>query len=234
MSRSAVLSGLSAVTLCLLLGACSSGAAGDGAGTAVKATDDGCTVAKTSFDAGKITFNVENDGSKVTEVYVYGRHGAEFSTVISEVENIGPGTTRDMTVTLDPGSYQIACKPGQTGNGIRQAITVGGDPASDTGGSRSSDDAKYDREIELKTDGSSITGLRGGAKLGEKIEFKLENEADGPRTLEIKEPSGDVAGEVDVQKGTEGELIVKLDEAGTWNVIIEGGSGDLTAGLAVS
>jgi len=233
MSRSAVLSSSSAVTLCLLLSACSSDASSDGAGIAVKATNDECKVGETSFDAGKITFKVKNDGSKVTEVYVYGRNGDEFSKVISEVENICPGTSRDMTVSLDAGSYEIACKPGQTGNGVRQAITVGGGAAA-ASGSRSSDDAKYDREIEIKTDGSSITGLNGGAKQGEKIEFKLENEADGPRTLEIKEPSGEVAGEVDVQKGTEGELIVNLEGAGTWKVIVEGGSADLTADLVVS
>ena len=234
MSRSAALTGLSSVTLCALVGACSSDASSERPGIAVKATNNTCEVEQTSFDAGKITFNVKNDGSKVTEVYVYGASGAEFTKVISEVENIGPGTSRELTVTLDPGSYELACKPGQTGHGIRQAITVGGGAAAGTSGSSSSDDAKYDREIELTTDGSSITGLGGAAKQGEKIEFKLENEADGPRTLEIKDPAGEVAGEVDIQEHTEGELIVELDHAGTWKVIVEGGASELTANLVVS
>lgn len=233
MSRSAALTGLSAVTLSVLLGACGSDASSDGSGVAVKATNDTCEVEQTSFDAGKVTFKVKNGGSKVTEVYVYGANGGAFDKVISEVENIGPGTSRDLTVTLDPGSYEIACKPGQAGDGIRQAITVGGDTAG-ASGSSDPDDAMYDREIELKTDGSSLTGLSGGAKQGEKIEFKLENEADGPRTLEIKRPSGDVAGEVDVRQRAEGELIVELEQPGTWKIIVEGGPGDLTADLVVS
>jgi iron uptake system component EfeO len=233
-SRSAALTALSALTLSVLLGACGSDASSDGSGVALKATNDTCEVEQTSFDAGKITFNVKNDGSKVTEVYVYGANGDEFTKVISEVENIGPGTSRELTVTLDPGSYQLACKPGQTGHGIRQAITVGGRAPAGTSGSNSSDDAKYDREIELTTDGSSITGLNGAAKQGEKIEFKLENDADGPRTLEIKAPAGDVAGEVDIQQNAEGELIVELHETGTWKIIVEGGASDLTADLTVS
>ncbi len=47
-----------------------------------------------------MTFEVTNKGSKVTEVYVYGEQGGEFTKVISEVENIGPGTSRDMSVDL--------------------------------------------------------------------------------------------------------------------------------------
>jgi uncharacterized cupredoxin-like copper-binding protein len=232
-SRSAALTGLSAVTFSVLLGACGSDSSSESSAVAVKATNDKCEVEQTRFDTGKITFKVKNAGSKVTEVYVYGANGDEFDKVISEVENIGPGTSRDLTVTLAPGNYELACKPGQTGPGIRRAITVGGDAAGAPGASRS-DDAMYDREIELKTDGSSVTGLSGGAKQGEKIEFKLENETDGPRTLEIKRPSGGVAGEVDVQQRSEGELIIKLDQPGTWKIIVEGGSGDLTVDLVVS
>ena len=235
MSRAAALgAGLFATVVAAALTACSSSGSGGGSDIAVKAGNDSCDVAKTSFDAGKVTFAVKNTGSKVTEVYVYGRNGDEFNKVISEVENIGPGTSRDMTVTLNAGTYEIACKPGQTGTGIRTRITVtGGDAAPSA--SKSSEEAMFDREIELHTDGSAITGLSGGATKGEKIEFKLENGADGPRTLEIKKPSGAVAGEVDIEKGAEGELIVELSDAGTWKIIVEGaGKPDLTADLVVS
>jgi len=232
-SRSAALTGLSSVTLCALVGACSSDASSERPGIAVKATNNTCEVEQTSFDAGKITFNVKNDGSKVTEVYVYGASGAEFTKVISEVENIGPGTSRELTVTLDPGSYELACKPGQTGHGIRQAITVGGGATAGTSGSSSSDDAKYDREIELTTDGSSITGLSGAAKQGEKIEFKLENETDGTRTFELKDPDGKVATEFDVPAGKQGEAVVELADAGAWAVIIEGGAANIEKALTV-
>ncbi|HZL06378.1 MAG TPA: hypothetical protein VFE45_13345 [Coriobacteriia bacterium] len=41
-----------------------------------------------------------------------------------ERENFGPGTTRDLAVTLDAGNYDVACKPKMTGDGIRTKITV--------------------------------------------------------------------------------------------------------------
>lgn len=78
----------------------------------------------TDLPAGPTTFEVTNTGSSVTEVYVYGEENGEYTKVISEVENIGPGTSRDMAVDLASGTYEIACKPGQTGDGIRTEFTV--------------------------------------------------------------------------------------------------------------
>ncbi len=74
--------------------------------------------------AGATAFDVTNTGGKITEVYVYGKSGDAFTTIVSEVENIGPGTSRTMNATLAAGSYEIACKPGQTGDGIHTALTV--------------------------------------------------------------------------------------------------------------
>ena len=204
---------------------------------AVRAADDSCRLSRTGLASGATTFAVSNKGSKVTEVYVYGKQGDEFSKVVSEVENIGPGTSRDMKVDLAPGTYQVACKPGQTGDGIRTTITVaggsGGDEAGDTAGESES---PYDREIALATDGTAVTGLRGGATTGEKIEFKLTNNAGSERTLELKDPSGKVAGEAeDIEPGETGEVVVDLDSAGTWTVVVEGdGVSDVTAKLTVS
>jgi uncharacterized cupredoxin-like copper-binding protein len=224
-----------------LLAAC--GGSDDDGGTtsgsastvSVQAGDNTCELDRTELEAGSTTFAVTNTGSTVTEVYVYGDSGSgEFTKVISEVENIGPGTSRDMTVDLGTGEYEIACKPGQTGDGIRTAVTVaGGDAAA---GAEESAEAAYDREIELATDGSSITGLEGGATAGETIEFKLTNSADAPRVLELKAPDGSVAGEsAPVPPGETGEVIVELAEAGTWTVVVEGeGVADLTVELAVS
>lgn len=109
----------------LLLAGCA-GSDGETAGTVVKVTagDDTCQVADRTLSAGAVTFQVENAGSEVTEVYVYGRDGKEFDRIVDEVEDIGPGTSRDMTLELEAGSYEIACKPGQTGDGIRTPITV--------------------------------------------------------------------------------------------------------------
>jgi iron uptake system component EfeO len=102
-----------------LIGACSSNSK---SAVRVTATDSKCTPAKRTFAAGKTTFEVENKGSKVTELYVY-KPGDE---IAGEVENVGPGTTRQLTVPLQAGRYELACKPGQTGRGIRAPITVKG------------------------------------------------------------------------------------------------------------
>jgi iron uptake system component EfeO len=44
--------------------------------------------------------------------------------VVTEKEHIGPGTQARFSVSLKPGEYEIACKPGEKGSGIRQTITV--------------------------------------------------------------------------------------------------------------
>jgi iron uptake system component EfeO len=201
---------------------------------AVAAGDETCDVERTEFEAGAITFAVENEGSSTTEVYVYGDNDGEFTKVVAEVENIGPGTSRNLDVDLPGGSYEIACKPGQSGDGIRTPITVSGGAGEATEGG-AEEEAGYDREIELSTDGTTITGLDGGAESGERIEFKLTNQADGPRTLELKDPDGGVAAEVEVEQGATGEVVVDLDAAGTWQVIVEGaGIDDLVEELPVA
>jgi iron uptake system component EfeO len=89
----------------------------------VSATDDACEVGATELPAGTHRFEVTNDGSKVTEFYVYG----EGDSIVAEVENIAPGLTRELLAELASGSYQAVCKPGMVGDGIRQDLTVTGD-----------------------------------------------------------------------------------------------------------
>jgi iron uptake system component EfeO len=109
----------------LLLAACG-GDGGDGGGSdaiAVTSTDTACELAATSAPAGSVTFAVTNDGGEATEFYVYEEDG---STIVGEVEGIGPGLTRDLSVTLEQGSYVTACKPGERGEGIRAPFQVTG------------------------------------------------------------------------------------------------------------
>jgi iron uptake system component EfeO len=102
-----------------MAGACSSSSS-SGPETAVTASDAECRVAATALAVGANTLVVTNKGNKVTEIYVYGAG----DKIITEREDIGPGTTVKVNVSLAPGQYEVACKPGQTGNGIRQPITV--------------------------------------------------------------------------------------------------------------
>lgn len=89
----------------------------------VTATDTDCKVSRTEAAAGTVTFAVTNKGAKVTEFYVY----AAGDRVMSEVENIVPGLSRDLIVELPAGTYETACKPGMSGKGIRGAFKVTGD-----------------------------------------------------------------------------------------------------------
>src|SRR5688572_5858191 len=89
----------------------------------VTATDTECKVARTEATAGTVTFTIVNKGTKVTEFYVY----AAGDRVMSEVENIAPGLSRDLHVELPAGTYETACKPGMSGKGIRGAFKVSGE-----------------------------------------------------------------------------------------------------------
>ncbi|MFF9805545.1 iron uptake system protein EfeO [Streptomyces coeruleorubidus] len=91
----------------------------------VTATDDKCEVSKKEFPAGHVELAVENKGSEVTEVYVL----FPDDRVVTERENIGPGTKQRVTAEVKAGEYQIACKPGMKGKGIRQAVKATGGKA---------------------------------------------------------------------------------------------------------
>ncbi|MBZ4019550.1 iron uptake system protein EfeO [Streptomyces purpurogeneiscleroticus] len=102
------------------------GDAGKAGAVQVTASDDACEVSKKELPAGHVQLAVENKGSKVTEVYVY----APGDRIVTERENIGPGTRAAITAEVKAGSYEIACKPGMKGDGIRQKITVSGKGAA--------------------------------------------------------------------------------------------------------
>jgi iron uptake system component EfeO len=112
----------------MALTACGSGtgtAASPAAGGPIKveATDTACTVSASTANAGNLTFEITNKGTKVTEFYLY----AEGDRIMGELENIAPGLNRRLIVEVaDAGKYQATCKPGMAGNGIRSDFTVTG------------------------------------------------------------------------------------------------------------
>ncbi|MCZ7629171.1 MAG: EfeM/EfeO family lipoprotein [Microthrixaceae bacterium] len=91
--------------------------------TTVEVTDTGsdCTLSATEAPSGNIVFSVTNEGSEITEFYLLAEDG---KAIIGEVENIGPGLSRDLVLRADPGSYFTACVPGMTGDGHRGDFTV--------------------------------------------------------------------------------------------------------------
>jgi iron uptake system component EfeO len=112
-----------------LLAACTENADGSGGvaggqdprALSVESTDSECNLSAESAPSGTLTFTVTNNGSEVTEFYLLAEDGRR---IVSEVENIGPGLSREMTVSAPAGSYVTACKPGMSGDGIRSDFTV--------------------------------------------------------------------------------------------------------------
>jgi len=102
----------------------------------VTATDSKCTTSAKQISAGHIELAIENRGSKVTEVYVL----FPDDRVVTERENIGPGTKQRVTAEVKAGEYQIACKPGMKGDGIRQDLKV-------TGGKVAARDPRLDKAV---------------------------------------------------------------------------------------
>jgi iron uptake system component EfeO len=122
---------LSAGTLALvpLLAACTDntassstpGASADPRALTVAATDSACTVSAVTAPSGTLRFAVTNSGSKVNEFYLLGEDGLR---IAGEIENIGPGLSRDLVLVAPVGKYFTACKPGMIGDGIRADFTV--------------------------------------------------------------------------------------------------------------
>ncbi len=113
----------------LALAACTSKSTADAEAITVTATDSTCDISGNSAETGNTTFSITNNGSKVTEFYVFGAG----DRVMGEVENVGPGLTRQLIVNLaEAGTYHTACKPGMVGNGIRSEFVVTGDSVAAT------------------------------------------------------------------------------------------------------
>ena len=116
----------------------------------VTASDTACDLSGTEGATGANTFVITNDGTKVTEFYVYG----EGERVMGEVENISPGLQRKLIVQLgEAGTYQTACKPGMVGDGIRGDFKVTGDSVKiDEAGKFKEASESYKRYVNSQTD----------------------------------------------------------------------------------
>ena len=126
LAAAAALAGCTSTAPAPPAGGGTSGTPADAGPITVRAADDACEVGSGEAAAGTITFSINNAGSKVTEFYLYGTG----DRIMGEVENIGPGLTRQLIVEVpDGGTYTTACKPGMVGDGIRAPFTVTGSAA---------------------------------------------------------------------------------------------------------
>ena len=177
----------------------------------VTATDTTCQPAASSLGAGKTTFAVKNEGKDVTELYVL-----QGTKTVGEVENITPGSTRNLTVTLKQGTYDLNCKPGMKGDGIRTAITVTGSAGSGSGSGAS--EGTPAATVSVSARDYTFDGLaQFHAKKGSTVEFSMTNNGPAKHEMEIIAPDGKVIGEVaPIDAGKVGSTEVKFKKAGTY------------------
>ncbi|WP_020115951.1 iron uptake system protein EfeO [Streptomyces canus] len=136
-ARLSVVTATAVAALTAVTGCTEKGSSGDSDRVIdVTATDSKCEVSKKEFPAGHLELAIENKGSKVTEVYVL----FPDDRIVTERENIGPGTKQKVTAEVKAGTYTIACKPGMKGDGIRQEVKV-------TGGTAAKRDPRLDAAV---------------------------------------------------------------------------------------
>jgi iron uptake system component EfeO len=122
-TRPLLLGAGTALAAVVALSGCTQKAASEDDALTVTASDSACEVSAKTFPAGHLTLKVENKGSKVTEVYLL----FPDDRIVAERENIGPGTKASLVAEVKAGDYEIACKPGMKGDGIRQKVEATGD-----------------------------------------------------------------------------------------------------------
>lgn len=201
----------SAVTVVAIGAAACSSDSDSASGSALKVTasDTACELDRSTFKAGDLSVEVMNEGDQVTEVYVYGKE----DRVMGEVENIGPDTSRSFAVKLGGGEYEVACKPGQTGKGIRSELTI-------TGKKETLD---ADRSVSFESMEYSFEGLTDLAvKTGETIEFRMHNEGRDEHEFEVLDASGKALGEIGPTKAdASGVVVLKFEKPGTYRYLCD-------------
>ena len=84
-----------------------SGSQGKGAITVDSSADD-CDLTTTEAPSGNLVFDVKNSGDQVTEFYFYAEDGLR---IVGEIENVGPGLSRDLVVRAAPGQLRRVLPP---------------------------------------------------------------------------------------------------------------------------
>ncbi|WP_328678535.1 iron uptake system protein EfeO [Streptomyces sp. NBC_00322] len=196
-TAAATVAALTAVTGCSEK---SDAKASDGA-VSVTAKDDSCEVSKKEFPAGHVELAIENKGSKVTEVYLL----FPDDRIVSERENIGPGTKQKLTAEVKAGDYEIACKPGMKGDGIRQKVTVTGGKAAKRSPEMDKAVADYRTYVQAQADETlpKVKIFTAAVQAGD-IEAAKKAYADSrigwERTEPVAESFGDIDPKVDLRE----------------------------------
>ena len=191
-----------AAALAAVTGCTEKGADADGDGViGVTATDDTCEVSTKEFPAGHVELAIENKGSKVTEVYLL----FPDDRVVTERENIGPGTRQRVTAEVKAGDYRIACKPGMRGKGIRQDVKATGGKAVERDPRLDEAVAAYRAYVQTQAD-ETLPKAKAFAKAVQDGDVEAARKAYAPsrigweRTEPVAEGLGDIDPKVDVRE----------------------------------
>ncbi|MGW5324525.1 iron uptake system protein EfeO [Streptomyces sp. NPDC004014] len=176
--------------------------AGDGKAIEVTAADSRCDTSAKSVPAGQVTLKIANKGSKATEVEIV----FPDDRIVSEKENIGPGTKYTLTAEVKAGTYEIACRPGMKGHGVRQKLTVTG------GGKAAQRDPRLDKAVAdyrqyaqdqadetLPRVGTFVKAVKAGDIEAARKAYPLSR-LGWERTEPVAESFGDIDPKVDVRE----------------------------------
>jgi len=113
----------------VLLAACGGSGATPGPATpippgviAIEAREYQFTPSTPTVLAGAVTFSIKNAGSQEHEFKIF-----KGDQVVGEVQAVGPGLTKDATVTLEAGDYTFMCKlNGHDQLGMKGTLTITG------------------------------------------------------------------------------------------------------------
>ncbi|MEU8981626.1 iron uptake system protein EfeO [Streptomyces sp. NPDC048309] len=168
----------------------------------VTAADSTCDTSAKTVPAGQVTLKIENKGSKATEVEIV----FPDDRIVSEKENIGPGTKYTLTAEVKAGSYEIACRPGMKGHGVRQKLTVTGgkaaarrDPRLDKAVAAYRAYAQEQADATLPKAEAFAKAVKAGDIETAKKEF-ADSRLGWERTEPVAESFGDIDPKVDVRE----------------------------------
>ncbi|MET0799756.1 MAG: sulfocyanin-like copper-binding protein [Actinomycetota bacterium] len=117
-------------------GCTSTGGEGD---VDVSLADDAVTLSPATADPGSVTFAATNDGTVTHEIEVFSGDvdpstlpiennvaSTDGLQLIDEIEDITPGSSADLTIDLETGTYVVMCNlPGHFEQGMYASLEVG-------------------------------------------------------------------------------------------------------------
>ncbi len=80
-----------------------------------------CELSQTELTSGVATFVIQNIGDTTAEFYILNGND---DGILTEIENIGAGLTRELTVELAEGTYRYSCEQMDGGDVIRGELEV--------------------------------------------------------------------------------------------------------------